>query len=426
MNNSRGLSTTLPPHPVCNQVSSGTPCLRERSTIICYPAVRPPSVRSSRHLFFSHCFLQGAGTAEIRGPDSIREEDANPRRTEAATLSAHQFKMLQSNSSLPPLVSSTYPNSTHCDVSNWTASVLMPTVYSLVFCLGGPGNALALLVLCRNGTRLKAAMKVYLVNLTVSDGLFCLTLPLWVPYYTLHGHWPFLEVPCRLAGSLYYISMYSSISFMTLISVNRYRTLTVSQRVLPMLQRRGATYISTLTWLTWLSCAVPSIITPQIRLESGHARCFLDVEPGLALAACGFFAVSLLTVFFCYVSILASLGVQPLRQGLHRHRAKAMVLGMLLVFLVCVLPYHVTLAMWALQQTQPPCPSPAHHITTALLSTSSAVNPLIYCFSLPQFRSALCTFPLLRGAAGQRLLPTSVGPQPPVTHKPDWNLRTIL
>ncbi|XP_029114401.1 platelet-activating factor receptor-like [Scleropages formosus] len=293
----------------------------------------------------------------------------------------------------------------HCDVSSWTASVLMPAVYSLVFCVGLPANALALLVLCRKGGRLKAAMKVYLLNLAVADGLFCLTLPLWVPYYSLGAHWPFLDVPCRLAGSLYYVSTYCSVCFMTLISVNRYRTLTATRHLLPMLRRKGAASVSALTWFAWLACAVPSLSAPQLRLDSGLARCFQDVEPRMALAACGFSAVSFLTVFFCYVSILASLGVRPPRQGLHRRRAKAVVLGMLLVFLGCVLPYHGTLLLWALQRSEPRCPSPAHHITTALLSASSAVNPLVYCFSLPQFRSALRAVPLLQGMLGGHSLP---------------------
>ncbi|KPP61976.1 platelet-activating factor receptor-like, partial [Scleropages formosus] len=269
----------------------------------------------------------------------------------------------------------------HCDVSSWTASVLMPAVYSLVFCVGLPANALALLVLCRKGGRLKAAMKV------------------------LGAHWPFLDVPCRLAGSLYYVSTYCSVCFMTLISVNRYRTLTATRHLLPMLRRKGAASVSALTWFAWLACAVPSLSAPQLRLDSGLARCFQDVEPRMALAACGFSAVSFLTVFFCYVSILASLGVRPPRQGLHRRRAKAVVLGMLLVFLGCVLPYHGTLLLWALQRSEPRCPSPAHHITTALLSASSAVNPLVYCFSLPQFRSALRAVPLLQGMLGGHSLP---------------------
>ncbi|XP_036398126.1 platelet-activating factor receptor-like [Megalops cyprinoides] len=292
------------------------------------------------------------------------------------------------------------PGLAHCDVSNWTASHLMPIIYSLVFCLGLPGNILALVVLCRRGGRLKAAMRVYLLNLTMADVLFTLTLPVWVSYYSLQEDWLFQEAACRVIGALYYITTYCTISFLTIISINRYRSLNLTPPCLPMLQKRGAAIICALTWLTWLVCAAPSLAVPQTRREAGRVQCFRDVDPRLALAACCLFAVSFLAVLASYLSVLGSLGQHPTGQGAHRRRAKARVLGMLLLFLGCVLPYHVTLAMWALQEPRPLCPSLAHRLSTSLLSATSCLDPFIYCFSLKCFRAEVYKL-LIARSSGQ-------------------------
>ncbi|NWR36748.1 PTAFR factor, partial [Tachuris rubrigastra] len=177
--------------------------------------------------------------------------------------------------------------------------VLVPVIYCLVLCVGLPGNLVALLVFLQSG-KVRKAIRIYLINLTLADILFNLTLPLWIHYYLSGGDWLLSEAACRLAGAAYYLATYSAVTFMALISFNRF-------------------------------CA----------------------------------------------------------------QARAMVLGMLLVFAVCVAPYHLTLAPWVgSRPPAPPCGPPdtldvLHALSVALLSLNSCLDPLVYCFSIRRFRADL-------------------------------------
>uniref|UniRef100_A0A803YM47 G-protein coupled receptors family 1 profile domain-containing protein n=1 Tax=Meleagris gallopavo TaxID=9103 RepID=A0A803YM47_MELGA len=100
-----------------------------------------------------------------------------------------------------------------CVPSDPVQFVLLPIVYCLVLCVGLPGNLAALLVFLQRG-KVRKAVRIYLINLTLADILFNLTLPLWIPYYLAGGDWLLPEAACRLAGAAYYLATYSAVTFM--------------------------------------------------------------------------------------------------------------------------------------------------------------------------------------------------------------------
>ncbi|NWW71370.1 PTAFR factor, partial [Climacteris rufus] len=243
-----------------------------------------------------------------------------------------------------PLLPVEHPS--ECLPSNPVQFVLVPVIYCLVLCVGLPGNLVALLVFLQSG-KVRKAIRIYLINLTLADILFNLTLPLWIHYYLAGGDWLLSEAACRLAGAAYYLATYSAITFMALISFNRF-------------------------------CA-----------QHGRQR-------GYAYAMVGFFAAAFLVVLGTYASIARALSVPATASpGSHRQQARAMVLGMLLVFVVCVAPYHLTLAPWVGSQPPTPLCGPPdtldvlHALSVALLSLNSCLDPLIYCFSIRRFRADL-------------------------------------
>uniref|UniRef100_A0A8C3J019 G-protein coupled receptors family 1 profile domain-containing protein n=1 Tax=Calidris pygmaea TaxID=425635 RepID=A0A8C3J019_9CHAR len=84
-----------------------------------------------------------------------------------------------------------------CVPSDPVQFLLVPAVYCLVLCVGLPGNLVALLVFLQSG-KVRKAIRIYLINLTLADILFNLTLPLWIPYYLAGGDWLLSEAACRL------------------------------------------------------------------------------------------------------------------------------------------------------------------------------------------------------------------------------------
>ncbi|XP_074782427.1 platelet-activating factor receptor-like [Athene noctua] len=285
-----------------------------------------------------------------------------------------------------------------CVPSDPVQFVLVPAVYCLVLCVGLPGNLVALLVFLQSG-KVRKAIRIYLINLTLADILFNLTLPLWIPYYLAGGDWLLSEAACRLAGAAYYLATYSAVTFMALISFNRFCAVRAARRELPLTGRRGAALACALAWLLGLGCAVPTLAAQQtFPARAGATACFEQHgrQRGYAYAMVGFFAAAFLVVLGAYASIARALSVPAAASpGSHRQQARAMVLGMLLVFVVCVAPYHLTLAPWVGSRPPVPlCGPPAaldvlHALSVALLSLNSCLDPLVYCFSIWRFRHDL-------------------------------------
>ncbi|KAM6045556.1 platelet-activating factor receptor-like [Chlamydotis macqueenii] len=285
-----------------------------------------------------------------------------------------------------------------CVPSDPVQFVLVPTVYCLVLCVGLPGNLVALLVFLQSG-KVRKAIRIYLINLTLADILFNLTLPLWIPYYLARGDWLLSEAACRLAGAAYYLATYSAVTFMALISFNRYCAVRAARRELPLTGRRGAALACATAWLLGLGCAVPTLATRQtFPARAGATTCFEQHgrQQTYAYAMVGFFAAAFLVVLGTYTSIARALSAPAAASpGSHRQQARAMVLGMLLVFVVCVAPYHLTLAPWVGSRPAVPlCGPPAaldvlHALSVALLSLNSCLDPLVYCFSIRRFRADL-------------------------------------
>ncbi|KAJ7304371.1 hypothetical protein JRQ81_011924 [Phrynocephalus forsythii] len=283
-----------------------------------------------------------------------------------------------------------------CQLSDPVQFVVVPVVYCLVLCLGLPGNVAALLVFLQSGQVTKA-IRIYLINLTLADIVFNLTLPFWIPYYLAEGHWELPEASCRVAGAAYYLATYSAVAFMTLISMNRYCT--VAKLELALNKPLGALVGCTVAWVACLACAIPSLLTQQThQAASVSLKCFEQhtSQWTYAYAMVALFAAAFLVVLGAYLSIVRSLSAATgACRGGHRRRARAMALGMLLVFVVCVAPYHLSLVPWVMGRMSAPACSPpsfldnVHMLSMALLSLNSCIDPLIYCFSIKRFRTDL-------------------------------------
>lgn len=303
--------------------------------------------------------------------------------------------------------------------------IVVPTAYALALGLGLPANVAALAVFVRSGRRLGQALRLYLLNLALADVLFTLTLPLWLAYYLGPAHWPFPEAACRAAGAAYCAATYAAVAFAALISVCRCGAVRgprpgVAARL--SLRRRGpARAACAAAWLAGLTCAAPSLAAPRaLRPGPGGATRCLEhggARAGLAYAPVAFFAAAFLLVLAAYVSLARELsapsGPGPVPAGPHRRAARTMVLGLLLVFALCLAPYHLLLAPWVAGQEGAAdgdgggCRAAStldvlHTLSLALLSLNSCLDPLIYCFSVRSFRQDCWALGCRPGAGGPR------------------------
>uniref|UniRef100_A0A3B3TY56 G-protein coupled receptors family 1 profile domain-containing protein n=1 Tax=Poecilia latipinna TaxID=48699 RepID=A0A3B3TY56_9TELE len=103
---------------------------------------------------------------------------------------------------------------------SWNQRGLIPAVV-LTFCylVGVPGN-IAVIIFKPNWEHLSRTTQSLMMNLTISDLMCLLTLPLWI-YNVLLG-WTFGLVACKVLSYFVYFTVYVSQMTVTALSIQRY------------------------------------------------------------------------------------------------------------------------------------------------------------------------------------------------------------
>nr|XP_020477888.1 cysteinyl leukotriene receptor 1-like [Monopterus albus] len=214
-----------------------------------------------------------------------------------------------------------------------------------------------------------------MMNLALSDGSFSLTLPLRLAYYFKGGVWTFPDWLCRLCVYGFYVNLYTSILFLTLLSMLRW--LAVAQ---PLKHRTLATPTRTVLVClgVWLFVGMSSapFLSNGVTNRAGSPRCFEPSNPsswervlilnyvGLALG----FLIPFLTIIICYSRLIRHLTA---RSGPH---------GSSLSSNDGVLRWNCDVTV-ALQR--------AAVVTLCLAASNSVVNPLLYYYSTRTFRDSM-------------------------------------
>ncbi|XP_022616614.1 cysteinyl leukotriene receptor 1-like isoform X2 [Seriola dumerili] len=240
--------------------------------------------------------------------------------------------------------------------------------YLLVFPVAFLCNIGALTVFFLQSNRRNSPSYVVMMNLAISDGSFSLTLPLRLAYYFRGGVWDFPDWLCRLCVFGFYVNLYTSILFLTLLSILRW--LAVAR---PLRHRSLATPTRSLlvclgVWLfvgvssaPFLSNGVTNRIVQRLTAPSG----------------------------------LHGSGPSSNVRLRNRRRSVHLVAMVTATFLLCFLPYHLIRSLhlhavcgrWscgvvvALQR--------AVVVTLCLAASNSVVNPLLYYYSTRTFRDKM-------------------------------------
>ncbi|XP_047204994.1 type-1 angiotensin II receptor [Girardinichthys multiradiatus] len=98
---------------------------------------------------------------------------------------------------------------------------LVPIVYVFNFVIGIIGNSMVVAVIyCY--MKLKTVANIFVLNLAVSDLTFLITLPMWATFAAMGYHWPFGGFLCKTTAGLAMFNLYTSIFFLTALSIDRY------------------------------------------------------------------------------------------------------------------------------------------------------------------------------------------------------------
>ncbi|XP_035502921.2 uracil nucleotide/cysteinyl leukotriene receptor [Scophthalmus maximus] len=284
-------------------------------------------------------------------------------------------------------------------VETTAENTLFGCFYILVFFLALNGNSLALWIFChQRGTSSPA--NVFLMHLAVADLSYVIILPLRATYHLTGGHWPFGEVPCRVVGFLFYVNMYASLYFLACVAADRYLAVVHAVRSLKARRARYAHIISFSLWALVTVSMAPLLVTHQTAEVDGVTVCLQLYREKASRNALISLAVAFTPPFFvilsCYLLIIHSLQQGSRLEPAIKLRALRTISLVILIYVVCFLPYHVSRATFILGHNQPDtsCQTRrglnlANRLTSSLTCLNGAMDPLVYVFGAKKFHGAL-------------------------------------
>ncbi|XP_050996285.1 C-C chemokine receptor type 8 [Acomys russatus] len=271
-------------------------------------------------------------------------------------------------------------------------------LYCILLVLGLLGNSLVILVLvaCK---KLRSITDIYLLNLAMADLLFVFSFP-FQTYYLL-DQWVFGTAVCKVVSGFYYLGFFSSMFFITLMSVDRYLAIVHAVSAIKVRTARVGTALSLAVWLIAITATIPLMVFYQVSLEDGVLQCFpFFDEQSLRWKLSAHFEINILglllpfsVLLFCYTRIL-----HQLRGCLNHNRTRAIKLVLIVVIasLLFWVPFNVVLFLTSLHDMHilNGCATKqrlalATYVTEAISFTHCCVNPVIYALIGEKFKKHL-------------------------------------
>lgn len=278
-------------------------------------------------------------------------------------------------------------------------TVVTPVFFVLVTMFSCVGNALVLGVLIKY-ENLKSLTNAFLLNLAISDMIFTFGLPFWATDLILG--WTFGEAVCKSVSFVFYLGYYSSLIFLTVMTVYRYIAVV---HPLSMLLNSTTYYsigISAFIWFLSLCAATPNFIFSTVLKHD---------DPEVSRAYCDygniiwkqiiiylqniFFLIAFFTIAFCYFRILGRL----LRPTSHtRPKTVKLILCIVLAFYLGWAPYNVamflnSLISWGISPFNDCYVSTrvdyVYHMSRLVAFSHCCLNPVFYVFMGIKFRDHL-------------------------------------
>lgn len=281
----------------------------------------------------------------------------------------------------------------------YTLSVL----YIFIFLIGLAANALVVWVNVRAGRRERHETHLYILNLAIADLCVVATLPVSISSLLHQGHWPFGDGMCKLTHLIFSVNLFSSIFFLTCMSVDRYLSVArFSDTPGPGKRRWIRQLICVGVWLLAVLAALPDTYFLQT-VKSSHSESIVckSVYPaesmrewtaGVQLS----FVVLGFAVPFPIIAVFYALLARAVEHSTDQERrlGRRLIFTYIIVFLVCWLPYHGTVlldTLVLLNLLPLSCGLEnilyvAMHLTQCLSLLHCCLNPVIYNFVNKNYR----------------------------------------
>lgn len=286
-----------------------------------------------------------------------------------------------------------------CSVDNVNKlGAQLSILYYFMFLFSLCGNGLLLFIIHRF-ERLTTVTNILLLNLVVSSLIFMSSLP-FIGVYMQLSSWTFGIVTCKIVGTAYYLGMYSSVLFLTLLTFDRHLAVVYS---LALSRLRSQVYAVASCMGVWLVSSL-ACIRPMILHTTFHYldTTYCDENPGNIttidkpmLRKSGFYLqltlfliFPLVVIIYCYVRIAITVVSSQL---VTKFKTLRLIFIIVLLFFTCWVPFNILELMQ--ENTEMATCEEAQKMGFALAVTRVmayiyfCISPIFYTFVGKKFQS---------------------------------------
>nr|XP_020462718.1 chemokine XC receptor 1-like [Monopterus albus]XP_020462719.1 chemokine XC receptor 1-like [Monopterus albus] len=278
-------------------------------------------------------------------------------------------------------------------------SIAIPVFFFVVITLSLIGNILVLVLLAFY-ENLKSLTNIFILNLAISDLIFTTGLPFWAVYH-IWG-WVFPEILCKIVTFVFFTGFYSSILFLTMMTIYRYLAVVHPLYDLSTQKVSTGVVVSFLIWIISTGAAIPSLLYTSL-IEIYHKDgsswgCEYNTAlcKNIAISQQNIlFLVAFAVIGFCYIQILRRI---TRTRSPTKNRAVKLVFCIVAVFFVGWVPYNVVIFLRILADNlvEPfdDCRVSiqldyAFYVCRFIAFSHCCLNPVFYVFVGVKFRSHL-------------------------------------
>ncbi|NXB29777.1 NPBW1 protein, partial [Eulacestoma nigropectus] len=277
--------------------------------------------------------------------------------------------------------------------------ITVPVIYS-VCAVGLTGNTAVIYVILK-APKMKTVTNIFILNLAIADELFTLVLPINIADYLLL-QWPFGEFMCKLIISIDQYNTFSSIYFLTVMSIDRYLVVvaTTTSRKMSYRTYRAAKIVSLCVWSFVTVIILPFTVFAKIHKEQGRSQCVFVFPHPESVWWKGSRIYTLILGFVIPVSTICTLYTTMLCRLRHvqlhcnakaldkaKKKVTVMVVVVLAVCLFCWTPFHLSgVVALIMDVPQTPLVIGISYFITSLSYANSCFNPFLYAFLDDSFR----------------------------------------
>lgn len=308
--------------------------------------------------------------------------------------------------------------------------ILVPTALSLITIVGLLGNGIVILVVFLN-KNLQTITNVYLLNLAIADFLLVAQLPIWAVTYRNSFSWKFSNTTCKFSRCILKQNLFASVGLLTALSVDRALAVAFAKSRARHITHGGGgstrsrrfkrfTFPITcdlnsinvtivLVWIASFVLALPEVIFSENYFIRNQTYClfklpiddeesyfkFMGLYQLWIVLATFFFPVIILII--CYSLIISTVKQKLIGNTDKKRRAIKLAVTVVVAFFLCFLPNNVIAIHSVLFQWFKVGHISDEHVkfvhnlksfAVCLAFFNSALNPLIYAFSVRNFQQS--------------------------------------